>query len=83
MALNHCVYGSNLKSVVLDARYNWICKRRVPDWDAEGLALSVPGSAAGEAIGIVHLAGVGKDDEIALPKVGGGSERLSLRFRPT
>ncbi len=80
MALNYCVYGAGLESIVLDARFNWICKRRVPTWDAGTLALNVPGSDARKAIGIIHLAGVGKDDELPLPRVGGGTERLTLRF---
>jgi hypothetical protein len=81
MALNYCVYGTDLTSVVLDARYNWICKRRVPNWDAEHQALSVPEAGPAQAIGIIHLAGVGKDDELSLPRVDGGIERLTLRYR--
>lgn len=80
MLLNYCVYGAGLNAVVLDARYNWICKRRVPTWDAAGSALSVPDAQSPDPIGIIHLAGVGKDDELWLPKVGGGTERLTLRF---
>jgi hypothetical protein len=80
MTLNYCVYGAGLKSVVLDARFNWICKRRVPMWDATTAALCIPGAGVREAIGIIHLAGVGKDDEVPLPTAQGGAERLTLRF---
>jgi len=73
-------YGAGLKSVVLDARFNWICKRRVPSWDAALPAFSVPGALKTQAIGIIHLAGVGKEDVVQAPRVGGGTELLTLRF---
>jgi hypothetical protein len=80
MALNYCVYGAGLSSTVLNARFNWICKRRVPSWDAATPALSVPGAVKPQAIGIIHLAGVGKEDQMRLPRIGGGTELLTLRY---
>ena len=69
--------GPQVRTTLLDPRYNWICDRGQPMWNDFEAALCEPYPPY-RVIGAVHLAGPGKTTRYIIRRTGGGSFSAQL-----
>jgi hypothetical protein len=78
--LNTLIRSQVVPAAFLPARCNWMCNRALPVCNEDGTALHEP-QPPFDRLGIVHLTGPLKNDEVTLTDLTGGRGTRSLRFR--
>ena len=81
-ALSYVVYADRAKTGLLPAIYNWIAGLAAPLWDADRKCWAEP-EPPHAALGLVHLAGCGKDRPIVAKTSDGGHIETLLTFAAT
>jgi hypothetical protein len=78
--LNTLIRSQVVPAAFLPARCNWMCNRALPVCSEDGTTLHEP-QPPFDRLGIVHLTGPLKNDEVTLTDLTGQSWVRSLRFR--
>jgi hypothetical protein len=78
--LNTLIRSQVVPAAFLPARCNWMCNRALPVCGEDGTMLHEP-QPPFDRLGIIHLTGPLKNDELTLTDLAGGKWVRSLRFR--